>query len=166
MRNLYFEAPTGYEPLPDGPPAVFLAGGITGCPDWQAEAAEDLLRVGLIVLNPRRADFPTADPAEGPRQIGWEHRHLHAADVTLFWFCAEEVQPIALLELGAALGEGRPIVVGAHQGYGRRLDVVGQVRLAAPGLPVHGSLEETVDAAIVAARLTARCPSTSPVRPR
>ncbi|WP_051811668.1 nucleoside 2-deoxyribosyltransferase domain-containing protein [Kitasatospora sp. MBT63] len=156
MTTHYLEAPADHLPDPDGPPTVFLAGGITGCPDWQADAAEELLAADLAVFNPRRADFPVGDPAEGPRQIAWEHRYLHRADLTLFWFCAEQVQPIALLELGAALGERRAIVVGTDPAYPRRLDVVEQVRLAAPAVPVHASLKETLAAAITAARPAAR----------
>ncbi|MFE9428341.1 hypothetical protein ACFYNO_35935 [Kitasatospora sp. NPDC006697] len=33
----YSESPSEYHP--GGRPAVFLAGDISGCPDWQAEAA-------------------------------------------------------------------------------------------------------------------------------
>jgi hypothetical protein len=35
-------------------PAVFLAGGITGCPDWQAELVRMLADVPVALLNPRR----------------------------------------------------------------------------------------------------------------
>lgn len=163
----YFEAPDDYTPAPGDPASVFLAGGITNCPNWQRPATGELLEVGLVVLNPRRAYFPISDPAEAPRQIAWEHRHLHLADLTLFWFCEREVQPIALLELGAALGEGRPIVVGAALAYPRRLDVVEQLRLAGRELHVHASLEETVEAAITMTAGITRPPlSTSPARPR
>ncbi|MET8704294.1 nucleoside 2-deoxyribosyltransferase domain-containing protein [Kitasatospora sp. NPDC004723] len=139
----YFEAPDYYVPAAGDPRAVFLAGGITGCWDWQAVLAEELLAEGLVVLNPRRADFPIGDPSAAPAQIAWEHHHLHLpAVVTAFWFAAETVQPIALLELGAALDNpARRIALGAHPHYPRRLDVVEQARLARPGLPVAASLD-------------------------
>jgi hypothetical protein len=143
-RPRYFEAPDYYRPAAGDPPAVFLAGGITGCPDWQSDLAEDLLPEGLVVLNPRRRNFPIHDPAAGPAQIAWEHHHLHLPGViTAFWFAAETVQPIALLELGAALDNpARRIAVGAHPRYPRRLDVVEQTRLARPGLrPVWSTLD-------------------------
>ena len=50
-------APDGYIPLPNER-AIFLAGGITGCVDWQWgmwEALKDIPR--LVVYNPRRASF-------------------------------------------------------------------------------------------------------------
>src|SRR4051794_41365713 len=126
MTKRYYEAPEPYAPLPEDPPAVFLAGGITGVEDWQREAADVLGRLDAIVLNPRRRDFPIDDPEQTGIQISWEHRHLHLPQVlTLFWFPpGGSVQPIALLELGAALDNpGRRIVVGADPRYPRVEDV-------------------------------------------
>ncbi|SPL89178.1 unnamed protein product [[Actinomadura] parvosata subsp. kistnae] len=40
----YYEAPDPYEPAPGDPPAVFLAGGITGVADWQRAAARSRSR--------------------------------------------------------------------------------------------------------------------------
>ncbi|RAJ70233.1 nucleoside 2-deoxyribosyltransferase-like protein [Streptomyces sp. Amel2xB2] len=150
--NTYFECPTPYRPAPGDPPAVFLAGGIVGCPDWQSVAA-DCLAGQAVVLNPRRANFPIDDPSATPEQIRWEHQHLHMDGVlTLFWFpaCDRQVttQPIAMFELGAALGEQRPIVVGADPGYPRVEDVRWQASLAQPGLTVHDSLDATLTAAV------------------
>jgi hypothetical protein len=96
---LYVEAPSGYDP--GTLPAVFLAGGITGCPDWQAEVVRMLADAPLALLNPRREDFPIHDPAAAPAQIEWEYRHLGKADAALFWFPCETLCPIALDELGA-----------------------------------------------------------------
>jgi len=136
----YVEAPLRY----DGPgPSLFLAGGISGCPDWQADAV-DLLRdtPGLTVLNPRRAVFDETAAAE---QITWEYEHLRRADVVLFWFAAGgSVQPITLYELGVHVTRGTTLVVGADPGYPRRLDVEVQLGLARPGLPVFSGLAETV----------------------
>ncbi|WP_443041424.1 nucleoside 2-deoxyribosyltransferase domain-containing protein [Streptomyces sp. B21-083] len=39
-------------------------------------------------------------------QTAWEYEHLRIADVILFWFRAEAVQPIALYELGAHAARG------------------------------------------------------------
>ena len=142
----YVQAPQPY----DGPgPALFLAGGITGCADWQAEAAAMLRGTpGLTVLNPRRAAFDVADPAAATAQITWEHTHLRRADVVLFWFAAGgSVQPITLYELGVHVTRGVPLAVGADPGYPRRLDVEVQLALARPGLRVHDTLAATVAAA-------------------
>src|SRR4051794_36586929 len=93
------EALAEYEPGPL--PAVFLGGGISGCPDWQSEVATLLADLPLVLLNPRRPDFPMGDPAAAPKQIEWEYRHLRKADAILFWFPCETLCPIALYELGA-----------------------------------------------------------------
>ncbi|MEV0822008.1 nucleoside 2-deoxyribosyltransferase domain-containing protein [Nonomuraea rubra] len=145
----YYEAPGYYEPAPGDPPAVFLAGGITGVADWQREAARVLGRLGAVVLNPRRRDFPIGDPAQTPVQIAWEHHHLHLPGVlTMFWFPpGDSTQPIALLELGAALDNpARRIVVGADPGYPRVEDVRCQTSLARPGEVVRTTLAATLAA--------------------
>ncbi|MER5863138.1 nucleoside 2-deoxyribosyltransferase domain-containing protein [Kitasatospora sp. NPDC002040] len=151
----YIVAPQSYLPAPGGPAAVFLAGGISGCADWQAEAAAALLAAGLVVINPRRPEgLAVDDPERAPAQIAWEHHHLHQQGVfTLFWFPGSgSVQPIALFELGVALGEGRPLAVGVDPGYLRRLDVHEQLRHARPGLVVHPTLAEVVAQVIAEAR--------------
>ncbi|MEV0390963.1 nucleoside 2-deoxyribosyltransferase domain-containing protein [Nonomuraea sp. NPDC050643] len=146
----YFEAPDYYEPGPGDPPAVFLAGGITGVEDWQRRAAMVLGQGGAIVLNPRRRRFPMDDPRQAAAQITWEHHHLHLPGVlTMFWFPpGDSMQPIALLELGAALDNpARRIVVGADPGYPRVEDVRWQARLARFGEVVHATLDDTLTAA-------------------
>ena len=76
----YVESPT-YTSANMGPfkNAVFLAGGITDCPDWQAEMVEMLSDTDLTLFNPRRADFPIGDPLAAQKQIKWEHDHLRMA---------------------------------------------------------------------------------------
>ncbi|UBU17419.1 nucleoside 2-deoxyribosyltransferase domain-containing protein [Nonomuraea gerenzanensis] len=153
----YYEAPDYYSPAAGDPPAVFLAGGITGVADWQREAARVLGRCGAVVLNPRRRDFPMGDPDAAPAQIAWEHHHLHLPGVlTMFWFPpGDSTQPIALLELGAALDNpARAIVAGADPGYPRVADVRWQTRLARPDEIVHDTLAGTL--AAVRDRLTTR----------
>lgn len=136
--NRYIEAPDEYT---GKGPAVFLAGGITGCPDWQSEA-RDLIPCSVVVLNPRRADFPIHDPSAAAAQIDWEYRHLRRADVVLFWFpdSGPIVQPIALYELGAHAASGKRIAVGADPDYIRRADVVLQLGHVRPDVPVRHHL--------------------------
>jgi hypothetical protein len=139
----YLKAPEAY----DGPgPVLFLAGGISNCPDWQTEAAELLRDVpGLTVLNPRRSAFDLADPAAAAEQIAWEYAHLRRSDVVLFWFApGGSVQPITLYELGVHVTRGVPLAVGADPEYPRRLDVEVQLSLARPGLRVHSTVAATV----------------------
>lgn len=119
--------------------AIFMAGGITGCPDWQREVANQLSGIpNLILINPRRDSW---DPTlSGKEQIVWEHRHLQLADYTYFWFPKEGQCAITLFELGAALGEKRNIRVGVEPGYWRELDVHAQVERAASHITVVDKL--------------------------
>lgn len=55
----YFEAPGT---IRTSLPSVFLAGGITDCPDWQDEATRLFADMDVAVLNPRRENFPIHDP--------------------------------------------------------------------------------------------------------
>src|SRR5262245_576843 len=119
----HIQALAEYEPGPL--PAVFLGGGISGCPDWQHEVVGLLAHLPLVLLNPRRANCLMGDPAAAPRQIEWEYRHLRKADALLFWFPCETLCPIALYERGAwsvysdERGQ-RPLFVGVHPNYERR----------------------------------------------
>lgn len=155
----YVEAPEPYRPLPDDGPSIFLAGGITGCEDWQHRACALLGSASVVVFNPRRARY---DPARGDsheQQVSWEQEHLRLADVTLFWFPASDprvtVQPVALLELGFAMAEaglsGRSLVMGVHHDYPRRVDVDLQWHGRFPGAPVYRDLDSTVRAALAVA---------------
>jgi hypothetical protein len=126
----------------EGTTPVFLAGGITCCPDWQQEMVRLLEDADLILLNPRRADFPIHDPDAAEEQIEWEHDHLRLADAVLFWFPCETLCPIVLYELGAWSMTGKPLFVGVHPDYARRRDVEIQTGLARPDVEVVHSLSE------------------------
>ena len=137
-------------------PAVFLAGGITGCEDWQGHVRERMAADRVVLLNPRRAGFDVSRGDSAAQQVEWEWRYLHdpGTTVTMFWFPAASgtVQPIALFELGGALAEGRRIVVGAHPDYPRRADVVLQVPHFDPDLTVHDDLDDVIAAPRAAIR--------------
>ncbi|MDQ0771560.1 hypothetical protein QF026_000026 [Streptomyces aurantiacus] len=143
----YVEAPGEF----DKPgTALFLAGGITGCPDWQRDAVRQLEELGCeaTVLNPRRTSFPQDDPRAHDAQVSWEYAALLRTDVILFWFCAETVQPVVLYELGFhAARSDTVLVVGSHPQYERRRDVVAQLARARPDITVLDSLPATVRAA-------------------
>ena len=125
-----------------GEPSLFLASGISGCPDWQARVAGLLAGTGLTLLNPRRASFPMDDPAAAEEQIRWEFRHLRRAGAVLFWLPSETLCPITLYELGAWSMTAKPLFVGVHPDYARRRDVEVQTSLARPDVPVVHSLED------------------------
>ena len=124
---------------------VFLAGGITNCPDWQQEMRKLLHDSDLILFNPRRAEFPIEDPNAAQEQIAWEYDHLRSADAILFWFPCETLCPIVLYELGAWTVSGKPIFVGVHPDYARRKDVEIQTQLVRPEVEVVYSLVDLAE---------------------
>ena len=113
---------------------VFLAGGITNCPDWQSEIIELLRDVpNLTIYNPRRANFPMDDPNASDEQITWEFIHLQNADVTVFWFAKGSLNPIVLYELGMwGNSRNKPMIIGIDPEYERKSDVIMQTVLAKP----------------------------------
>lgn len=126
--------------------SVFLAGGITGCPDWQTELRKTLGGVpGLVLFNPRRSDFPIHDPEAAPAQIKWEFEHLRIADIILFWFPKEGVQAIVMYELGAWSMTDKKLVIGVEPGFWREQDVYEQTRLIRPDQKIFSSLFDLSD---------------------
>jgi hypothetical protein len=145
---IYVEAPTPYhDVLPDEArdwPKVFLAGGITGCRDWQGDIARVFAPFKMVVMNPRRETFDVTDPNASEAQITWEFNHLIAADLIMFWFSHETVQPITLFELGSWLHSDKPLVVGVDPRYSRAADVRIQSSLVrGKHLDIHTSLMVT-----------------------
>ncbi len=133
----HYEALTEFDHTKsDCPISVFLAGGITGCPNWQWEMGCKLEDEKVSLLNPRRKDFPINDPTASQKQIEWEFNHLRKADSILFWFPCETLCPIVLYELGAWSAKNKKIFVGCHPDYKRKQDVVIQTQLARPEVPV------------------------------
>lgn len=138
----YVESPTESTDKFHGQKSIFLAGGITNCPDWQRKIVELLEKTDLTLLNPRRADFPIHDPNAAKEQISWEYRHLRKADGILFWFPCETICPIVLYELGQWSVMSKPIFVGVHPKYLRRQDVEIQTELIRPEVNIVYSLVE------------------------
>lgn len=124
--------------------SIFLAGGISNCIDWQAEVTTLLADADLVLLNPRRANFPIHNPAESEVQIKWEFEHLRKATAILFWFPSETLCPITLYELGTWSMSEKPLFVGVHPNYQRRADVEIQTRLVRPDVAIVYTIEELV----------------------
>jgi Nucleoside 2-deoxyribosyltransferase like len=114
---------------------LFLAGGITNCPDWQTEILEYLTGENLVVFNPRRSSFKDEDEEE---QINWEFRYLRKASAVLFWFCKETLCPITLFELGSMLNleKKKKLFIGCEYNYKRRKDVEIQTVLIQPEITI------------------------------
>lgn len=123
-------------------PSVFLAGGISSCPDWQARVVAMLAGRDVVLFNPRRPAYGESEEA-ARAQIAWEFAHLRRASAVLFWFPGGPSPcPIALFELGAcAQWPDKPLFVGCGPAYSRRIDVEVQLSLVRPEVRVESTLE-------------------------
>jgi hypothetical protein len=137
----YIQCPAEAAPLPLEK-SLFLAGGISNCPDWQSQLTAMLEGTSWLVINPRRADFDITNPSMTEQQILWEHRHLRLASAIAFWFPPQTLCPITLYELGTWSMSSKPLFIGVDPNYQRRLDVIIQTRLVRPEVPILGSLED------------------------
>jgi len=139
--------PAEYKQSGRGELRVFLAGGITGCPDWQQEVIRKIIANGkcedIVLLNPKRDSWDTSDKSATEFQIKWERRYLLAADLILFWFPSETLCPITLYELGSWSNRlpMKALLIGAHPNYSRRLDIVVQTALVRPEIKIVDSLD-------------------------
>lgn len=129
----YVESPEIWR---DGKITLFLAGGITNCPNWQKEMVELLNHLDITVYNPRRENFPIDDPNAAFEQIKWEFTELDRVDMILFWFSRGSLNPIVLFEYGKWLmntrnkaPEYKTIFIGIDPEYERRRDVEIQTQL-------------------------------------
>lgn len=133
--------------------SIFLAGGITGCYDWQDEArnffSSQKNNDNLVLLNPRRNTFDFNDPNSSYKQIEWEYHHLKAADAVLFWFPSETLCPITLFEYGKCIAKNKLLFVGCNPEYARFYDLLVQTRFEKPSQKINTSLldllEQTYD---------------------
>jgi len=139
----YIESPAIYQPHA-AERSLFLAGGITGCPNWQREIVQLLADADLALLNPRRENFPIDDPTAAEAQILWEYNYLRIANEILFWFPCETLCPIVLYELGAWSMTDKPLHVGLDPAYKRRSDVEIQTKLIRPNIRIVYFLYELV----------------------
>lgn len=145
----YIEAPKIYieEGLLVPAKSLFLAGGISGCENWQSRMVLYLRDVSIILLNPRRKEFPIDDPEAAQAQIEWEYEYLRKASMILFWFPSETLCPIVLYELGAWSMTDKKLFVGVHPEYKRRQDVEIQTKLVRPEIQIVydlGTLSEQI----------------------
>lgn len=124
---------------------LFLAGGITGCPNWQETVINHLHDCDVTLFNPRRKDFDVTNPNLTIEQIGWEYKKLREATAILFWFPKETLCPIVLFELGAHLGRNVPLFIGCDREYARIKDVEIQSRLVRPNSHIFVGLVWLID---------------------
>ena len=144
---IYVEAPQEIVHVEHGP-KLFLAGGITGCPDWQKIMKQELNNEEVTIINPRRENFPIHDPNAALAQITWEFEMLRKADMISFWFPSETICPIVLYELGQWNMTDKKIIVGCAPGYTRLQDVEIQTNLARPEVQIHKFFNVFIEAVI------------------
>lgn len=138
----YIECPEIYK---GNERSLFLAGGITNCSNWQSELVDLLKDEDLVLLNPRRKNFPINDPNATKEQITWEYNHLAKANAVSFWFSKETLCPITLYELGKQSSGKKPVFIGVHPEYARRRDVEIQTGLIKPEIEIVYSLENLAE---------------------
>lgn len=128
--------------------SVFLAGGITGCPNWQQTVIKSLEKSlrgspyeqNIVVFNPRRKNFPINKPSASYEQIKWEYDQLSKMDIFSIYFCnSDSDQPICMYELGRYICQMQTrfpkdwenrIIISIESGYKRTQDVLIQTYLA------------------------------------
>jgi len=137
----YIECPKEYIKDNKDGLLLFMAGGITGCSNWQDELARMFKDEDIVLLNPRRKSFSEYDPDIDKQQIFWEYTYLKLADATSFWFTKETLCPITLYELGKQLASDKPVFIGVHPDYARRNDLEIQVGLIRPEIQIVYDLE-------------------------
>lgn len=129
MKAQYIESPNTDKPKFV---SIFLAGTISGAPDWQKDMTESLSDLEITIFNPRRPGDIMKNNVDAKKQIEWEHERLQQADVISFYFSPETLNPITLFELGRYSFDNRKyrrILVGVHPDYARKFDVVTQMEL-------------------------------------
>jgi len=114
--------------------SIFIAGGISNCPEWQSDIVK-LFDLDIYdVVNPRREGGFDRTGATAEEQITWEHGALSQVDNCVFWFPCETLCPISLFELGVMLERASrhsvKLIVGWHEDYQRAFDLQVQINLA------------------------------------
>ncbi len=131
--------------------SVFLAGGISGCKDWQKKVIEELKYDDLSIFNPRREYFDITNKNASYQQIEWEFKRLERMDIFSMYFCnSNSDQPICMYELGRNILRmqnrfpsdwQKRIVVSIEKGYKRENDVIIQLSLCAPKICVYPDVD-------------------------
>lgn len=137
---IYVEAPKMIDVSPSTL-SLFIAGSISGAPNWQSTLIDQVKDLDIVIYNPRRSGV-LLPSSEEKNQITWEHTMLRRASIISFWFAKETLAPITLYELGAWSMRDKPLIIGTHPEYERRADVEIQTLLVRPEITVFNNLED------------------------
>lgn len=113
--------------------SIFIAGGISNCPDWQSDIIPLIDSQRYDIINPRRSTGFDHTGDTAVEQITWEFNALERVNSCLFWFPEETLCPITLFELGKMLVKATLVqiemIVGWHPNYARGFDLDVQISL-------------------------------------
>lgn len=125
---------------------LFIAGGISNCPQWQDQLIKKLINDSrliypnkkIILINPRCEDCPLEEP-----QTKWEYKKLRKSDIIIFWFSIGSLNPIALFEYGSYIkSRSKKIIVGCDPDYLRKNAVIIQTKLVHPKFKVNENFDD------------------------
>ena len=125
--------------------SLLLAGGISGCRNWQADLAAMLKNENLVLINPRRKFFDINNLNIEEEQINWEYNHIKRVSAVSFWFPNETLCPITLYELGKCMQSKKPLFIGVDPKYARKTDIEIQTKLARPEIEIVYSLDNLAE---------------------
>jgi hypothetical protein len=129
---------------------LFLAGGISNCPNWQDIIIEKLKNderlkdKNVIVFNPRCKTIPEEEP-----QVTWEYKKIKVSHIVSFWFSEGSPNSITLFEYGSHFKSRKKIIVGCHPNYPRKSNVVIQTKLVKPNFKINESFESFYEQIII-----------------
>ena len=121
----------------DKTPVVFLGGNCRGR-DWRLDFLFKFEKENVTFINPRQENFcdPERDPVGHARQVAWERQALDLSDMSVFWLGEGLSNQASRVEIGYAIGRGKPVLIGADDGF------LGLEHLTAfSGLVLSSSLE-------------------------
>ncbi len=99
-------------------PLVFLGGRCKGR-DWRLDFFHRFEQTDINFINPQRDQFvdPEFAPSEHVLQVSWERQALDEADICVFWLGEGLHNQAARVEIGYALATGKPVLLGAEEGF-------------------------------------------------
>jgi len=114
--------------------SIFVAGGISDCPNWQDDMVALIDSERYDVVNPRREGGFDRTGETAKEQIAWEYQALSHIENCIFWFPKETLCPITLFELGKMLEKAYKdpaikLAIGWHPEYARAFDLGVQIGL-------------------------------------
>ena len=165
--------------IPSDLPILFAAGPIRNAPEWHSEAirivrqrnqpiflacpAHQIAKELLDLVETDRPEYEVF-----PRQRAWEQYYMYLAaqhGCIFFWLCIEApvrefpdkvYAHITMLELGKWIERKKVfpetrLVIGTDGKFPEWSTIEYEIKTELPGLPIHYSLKETVDAALTIA---------------